>query len=426
MYGGDEVNALVVDLGSSTVKAGYAGEDNPKALFPSAVGCIGGQAGSELSNGGAGAGRKLHVGSQAMGFRRDDMEVVQPFVNGLYNDWDIVEAIWSHIFKDQLSANPSEHPLMLAEPSFNTKDIREKTVEVLFEKFSPPALFLAKNAVLSSFAMGRQSSLVVDAGHEGIVVSAVHDGYVLQKSITRAPIGGKLLTQCMLQSIESKGITVKPPYSFKRSLSSAGQWELKDLDFPNTTPSFRRYHVEQVGADVKETIGRVSDGPFDAEQNASIPTVNYELPDGTEIQVGPDRFKVPEVLFNPSLLSTFAGLDTVKGYDGGELMGMQGLVQDSINRCDVDLRRDLYNGVLLAGGTAMFTGLRDRLERELAEAAPHNAKVKVTSPANSLERRFSVWIGGSILASLGSFQQMWVSKKEYEEHGAGIVHRKAP
>lgn len=116
-----------------------------------------------------------------------------------------------------------------------------------------------------------------------------------------------------------------------------------------------------------------------------------------------------------------------------------------------------------AGGTALFTGLRDRLERELAEAAPHNAKVKVTSPANTLERRFSVWIGkhavpcrsrcltyrptyllvqffmavccsleespcagGSILASLGSFQQMWVSKKEFEEHGAGIVHRKAP
>ncbi|EIE27441.1 putative Acttin-related protein 4 [Coccomyxa subellipsoidea C-169] len=398
MYGGDEVNALVIDLGSSTVKAGYAGEDTPKALFPAAVGCIGEHDGSEVSNGGEKNGRKLHVGSQAMGFRKDDMEVVQACNNGLYDNWDAIEAIWGHIFNDRLAANPAEHPVMLAEPSFNTKDIREKTVELLFEKFSPPAVFLAKNAVLSSFAMGRQSSLVVDAGHEGIVVSAVHDGYVLQKSIARAPIGGRLLTQCMLQSVESKGITVRPSYSFKRSINASGQYELKNLDFPQTSPSYRQFNMEQIAADVKESIGRVSDGPFDAEQNASIPTVNYELPDGQEIQVGPDRFKVPEVLFNP----------------------------DSINRCDAELRRDLYSGILLAGGTAMFTGLRDRLERELAEAAPHNCKVKVTSPANSLERKFSVWIGGSILASLGSFQQMWVSKKEYEEHGAGIVHRKAP
>ena len=91
-----------------------------------------------------------------------------------------------------------------------------------------------------------------------------------------------------------------------------------------------------------------------------------------------------------------------------------------------DVRRELYNSILLTGGCSLLATLRDRLERELADAAPQTAKVKVTSPANAIERRFAVWIGGSILASLGSFQQMWMSKKEYEEHGAALMYRKAP
>lgn len=83
-------------------------------------------------------------------------------------------------------------------------------------------------------------------------------------------------------------------------------------------------------------------------------------------------------------------------------------------------------GVVLTGGCSLTVGLRDRLEKELAEQGPQAGKFKVTMPANNIERKFSVWIGGSILSSLGSFQQMWMSKKEYEEQGAGLIHRKAP
>ena len=74
----------------------------------------------------------------------------------------------------------------------------------------------------------------------------------------------------------------------------------------------------------------------------------------------------------------------------------------------------------------MFPNLRERLERELLEQAPANAKVKVITSLSSVERRFSTWIGGSILSSLGSFQQMWMSKQEFEEHGAQLIQRKAP
>eukprot|EP00877_Chromochloris_zofingiensis_P009880 jgi/Chrzof1/5145/Cz15g13070.t1 len=230
----------------------------------------------------------------------------------------------------------------------------------------------------------------------------------------------------MQHSVESKGVTIRPRYAFKRVEKSPGVFEVQPVEVPGITPSFHQYHVEQVAADIKESLCRVSDNLFDEKENTNIPNITYELPDGTEIQVGTDRFKVPEVLFQPQLVKTFPGMESVPGVTDQQLQSLPGLLLDSINRCDVDIRREMYNGVVLSGGTSLFTGLRDRLEKDLFDLAPQGTKVKVTSPVNPTERRFSVWIGGSILASLGSFQQMWMSKQEFEEHGASLIHRKAP
>jgi len=90
-------------------------------------------------------------------------------------------------------------------------------------------------------------------------------------------------------------------------------------------------------------------------------------------------------------------------------------------KCDVDMRTDLYSNVVLSGGTTMFPGIADRMHKELLNLAPSNIKVKIIAPP---ERKYSVWIGGSILASLPVFQQMWISKQEYDESGPAIVHRK--
>ncbi|KAF3517969.1 hypothetical protein DY000_02060574, partial [Brassica cretica] len=66
-------------------------------------------------------------------------------------------------------------------------------------------------------------------------------------------------------------------------------------------------------------------------------------------------------------------------------------------------------------------GIADRRSKEITALAPINMKIKVVAPP---ERKYSVWIGGSILASLSTFQHMWISKAEYEESGPAIVHRK--
>lgn len=157
-----------MDLGTYQVKAGYAGEDTPKYVFPSAVGKISDANNMDTDGGNANGTKGLFVGTQSVNIRRDNMEIISPFdEHGVLSDWDAVEALWSHAFKDQMRVNPEGHPIMMAEPTHNSRAAREKMVELLFEKYKAPAVFLAKNAVLSSFAVGRQTSLVVDCGHNG-------------------------------------------------------------------------------------------------------------------------------------------------------------------------------------------------------------------------------------------------------------------
>ena len=142
--------------------------------------------------------------------------------------------------------------------------------------------------------------------------------------------------------------------------------------------------------------------------NSSAVEKSYELPDGQVITIGSERFRCPEVLFSPSAV-------------GMEAAGIDETAFNSIMKCDVDIRKDLYGNVVLSGGTTMFPGIADRMNKEITARAPGSMKVKVVAPP---ERKYSVWIGGSILASLSTFQQMWIAKSEYDEAGPSIVHRK--
>ena len=82
--------------------------------------------------------RKLHVGTHALSVHREGMEVVSPFSDGILSDWDAVEALCEHTLKEQMRLATEDHPVMLAEPSHNTPQAREKMVELMFEKYNAP------------------------------------------------------------------------------------------------------------------------------------------------------------------------------------------------------------------------------------------------------------------------------------------------
>lgn len=366
---------VVIDNGSGVIKAGFAGDDQPKCYFPSYV------------------GRPKHVRIMAGAVAEDQfigrkaqelrglLKIKYPIEHGIVTDWEDMERIWKHIYEEELKTASEEHPVLLTEAPLNPRGNKEQAAQIFFETFNVPALFTSIQAVLSLYSSGRTTGIVLDSGDGVTHAVPVYEGFALPHAIRRVDIAGRDVTEHLQLLLRKAG------YHF------------------HTTAE------KEVVRIIKEKTCYIALNPSKEEKDTSSNSSksdDFTLPDGNVVKLGTERFRAPEILFNPELI-------------GQEYAGIHQVVVDSINRADLDLRKQLFANVVLSGGSTLYKDFGTRLLNEVRKLAVKDIKIKIYAPP---ERKYSTWIGGSILAALNTFKKMWVSAEEYQED-PDIIHKKS-
>ncbi|KAL1958073.1 hypothetical protein VTO42DRAFT_5113 [Malbranchea cinnamomea] len=459
-YGGDEVSAIILDPGYSSTRAGFAGEDTPKSVIPTYYGKYS-----------TDAQEKLIFGDNIYVNPRPGFSINNPIGrDGTVEDWDMAEKVWEYSITSRLTgakpSNPlynglndpesgdlpmemdvaessekplSDGPLLMTEPSWNPVKSREKTIELAMEKWETPAFYLARNGPLAAFASGKASALVIDVGASNVSVTPVHDGLVLKRGVQHSPLGGNYISsqiRAFFKSNSPQPITINPHYliSSKVAVEPGQPAQATYKTFPeNMAPdaSFRRLQEDRILAEFKECVVQVWPGPggllsagpngvSNEESAKTYPARPFEFPDGYNQLFGVERFRVVESLFDakaaiPDPDSEFPAPTAAQT--------IPELIKASLNQVDVDIRPHLLGNVVVTGASSLLFGFTERLNTELQTMYP-SPRIKISAPGNTAERKFGSWIGGSIVASLGTFHQMWISKKEYDEHGPNIVEKR--
>eukprot|EP01125_Pyxidicula_operculata_P014460 TRINITY_DN4812_c0_g3_i1.p1 TRINITY_DN4812_c0_g3~~TRINITY_DN4812_c0_g3_i1.p1 ORF type:complete len:363 (+),score=47.89 TRINITY_DN4812_c0_g3_i1:18-1106(+) len=357
----DGLRVVVLDNGSGAIKAGFAGDDKPKSFFPISgipeTGCVT-------------IGSKVGDKSQS---KRGVTSIQYPIERGLVTNWDDMEKIWDYVLYNQLSAAPEEHLAHLTEITHNTRNNREKTIEIMFESFNFPSMYISDQSVLALFSTGRFTGIVLDIGEGVNNTVPIYEGHAIHHAVNSSSLAGRDLTDYLNQELTRRGLfTDSTGYETTREIKE------KLSVCPQTNPS-------------------------SSELQKSYTTTNGA------ITVGVEGTLCPEILFQPSIL-------------GRKEPAVQDGVYQSILKCDIDIRRDLYPNIVLSGGTTMFDGFPERLHQEILNTINSTSiRIKILAPQG---RRFSTWLGGSILSSVAFFQKMWIDRQEYDEVGSIIVHRK--
>lgn len=385
----DGKKVIVCDNGTGFVKCGYAGSNFPEHIFPSMVGRPIIRAVNKIGDIEV---KDLMVGDEASKLR-SMLEVNYPMENGIVRNWEDMCHVWDYTFgPEKMNINPKECKILLTEPPMNPTKNREKMIEVMFEKYGFSGAYIAIQAVLTLYAQGLLSGVVVDSGDGVTHICPVYEEYALPHLTRRLDIAGRDITRYLIKLLLLRG------YAFNHS-----------ADFE--TVRIMKEKLCYIGYNIE------------TEQKLALETTvlvePYTLPDGRVIKVSGERFEAPEALFQPHLINV-------------EGQGIAEMVFNTIQAADIDMRSELYKHIVLSGGSTMYPGLPSRMEREIKQLYLERVlkndidklskfKIRIEDPPH---RKDMVFIGGAVLAGvMKNRDTFWLTNQDYQEMGVKVLKK---
>lgn len=383
----EELDVIIIDIGTGTIKAGWAGEDAPRCVIPTlmmkhtqtTVDRTGGEPTVEVTTlFGHDALQVLHAGTS------ETTEKPQfPIERGEIKDLDVLQQIIEYMFKVELQVEPNTFPVLLTVDPLCSREAKEQIASMMFNTFRVPSMTLCNQAVLSLFSTGRTTGIILEAGEGVIYAVPVYEGFALKHAVLRLPLAGRDLTRYLMQILAERDI------------------------------NFTEDQVDIVSA-MKEKLCAVK---TDDETKDTIKPADltYELPDGQIVTLDNKcRFQTSELLFDPSIFVE------IKERDQNRAIGVHRLIYDSIMMCDPFLQKDLLSNIVLSGGTSMLPGFGDRIRKEINELVKGHYLTHIVTDS---QRKNGAWIGGSMYASLETFGQLKITAQEYFADPT-MVHKK--
>lgn len=367
--------AIIFDNGSGVFKAGFSEDFAPFVIFPTIVGK------AKNQNLMIGMDQKeFYVGNEAAS-KPNLLHISHPIVKGQIEDWNKMEQIWQYTYENELVVDPQEHTILVTEPPLMSNKYHEKLAEIFFESLHVENFYSSITSVLALYSTGKTTGIVLESG-EGITHSVpIFEGFAIPYATIKLDIGGLDLTNYLTSLFRESGV----------SLNQDSQG-----DFFTQIKEKKCFVTFDFDTSIKEY------------QKNRTRELCMTLPDGTEVFLADQSFRCPEILFQPNKIEK-------------DFYGIHEAIYQSILKCNQAIRKDMYSSILLAGGNTMFPGINQRLSKEISALAPSTMAIKTKAPQ---ERKYSVWIGGSILTSVDSFKQLLVSSKEYKESGPIVLFKK--
>ena len=359
---------IIIDIGTSQTKVGYGGPDYRPYIVPT---CLGQEKPKHE--------RSEFYWNSSDYYKNINKNYIYPIKHGIITDFYYMKEFYSYLCEKELRINTENYKFFIAQPIFNPRDKMEELAHFMFESIyglNVPALYIGNQAIFPLISKGCFTGFSLESGEGVTQLVPVYDGFALKYAARKINLSGSDLSEYMLSLLKSK------------------DYKYSSLSEINTAKS------------IKEKECFVAEN-YEKEEKV-VESSCFTLPDGSSLLIKEEKINCPEALFNPGIM-------------GKEGEGIVEACYNTIQKCDNDLKSEMFGNIVISGGNTNFKGFNNRFLLEMEKKVKDNFDIKIHDVEDKI---CAVWKGANILSMMSSMKSNWITKDEYQEYGNAILHRK--